>query len=94
MNNITDALTALAKIIDPARAARAADVKVTSVKLATFDGVIVEASAFTGENGKYATRISFLPRRAVACSCPDAHQRRVPCKHVSALAGQLAELVC
>lgn len=91
--NLNDALTALATATNPARAARAATVPVSGLKLATFDGAIVEVTAFTGENGKYATRISFLPRRAVACTCADATQRKVPCKHTAAVAAQLAALV-
>ena len=91
--NLTAALTALATATNPARAARAATVAVTSFKLATFDGEIVEASAFTGEGGKYATRVTFMPRRGVNCTCPDATQRRVPCKHVAAVAAHLAAMV-
>jgi len=93
MNNINEALAALATATNPARAARAATVPVTGLKLATFDGTIVEASAFTGENGKYATRISFMPRRAVRCTCPDCVNRKVVCKHVAALATAVAALV-
>ena len=91
--NINDALTALTAATNPVRAARASTVAVTGLKLATFDGTIVEASAFTGENGKYATRISFMPRRTVNCTCPDATQRKVPCKHTAALANAVAALV-
>jgi len=93
MNNINEALAALATATNPARAARASTVPVAGFKITTFDGAIVEASAFTGENGKYATRVSFLPRRAVNCTCPDCVNRKVVCKHVAAVAAHLAGMV-
>lgn len=92
-NTIVASLTALAAVTDPARAARAGTVEVEGVKLSLAGSSITGVTARTGEGGKYATRITLAPRRGFNCTCPDATQRRVACKHVSALAARLATLV-
>lgn len=92
-NNVTAALAALVRVMDPARAARAGSVEVEGVKLSLNGTTLTGVTARTGEGGKYNTRIVFAPRRAVACTCPDATQRKVACKHVSALAARLAGMV-
>ena len=88
-NNVTAALAALVRVMDPARAARAATVEVEGLKLSLSGATLVGITARTGEGGKYATRITLAPRRGFHCSCPDA-KRRAACKHVSALAARLA----
>ena len=87
-----NALNALVRVMDPARAQRAASVEVEGLKLSLNGSVLVGVTARTGEGGKYATRISFAPR-GFHCTCPDATQRKVACKHVSALAARLAGMV-
>jgi len=93
VSTVADALNALVRVMDPARAQRAASVEVESVKLSLNGATLTGVTARTGEGGKYATRITLAPRRSVACSCPDATQRKVACKHVSALAARLAGMV-
>lgn len=92
MNKIADALKDLARITDPARAARANTVQVTNLHLDVTGASVTGCTAVTGDAG-YCTRIKFWPRRAVSCTCPDATQRKVACKHVAALASKLADLV-
>ena len=48
------------------------------------EGRILSCSATTG-TGSYNTRITFHPKAAYGCSCPDWDQRRHVCKHVAAL---------
>ena len=91
-STVTSALNALVRVMDPARAARAATVEVEGVKLSLSGATLVGITARTGEGGKYATRITLAPRRGFHCSCPDA-KRRVACKHVSAVAARLAGMV-
>lgn len=91
-NNVTSALAALVRVMDPARAARAGSVEVEGLKLSLAGATLTGVSARTGEGGKYATRITLAPRRGFHCSCPDA-KRKVACKHVSALAARLAGMV-
>ena len=92
-NTITAALAALAGVTDPSRAARAGAVAVSDVKLSLNGATITGVTARTGEGGKYATRITIAPRRGFHCTCPDSTQRKVACKHVSALAAHLAGMV-
>jgi uncharacterized Zn finger protein len=92
-NNVTAALRALVAVTDPTRAARAGAVAVEGVKLSLSGATITGVTARTGEGGKYTTRIVLAPRRGFHCTCPDCTQRRVACKHVAALAAQLATLV-
>jgi uncharacterized Zn finger protein len=92
-STVADALSALARVMDPARAQRAASVEVEGLKLSLNGATLTGVTARTGEGGKYATRITLGPRRSVACSCPDATQRKVACKHVAALAARLAGMV-
>jgi uncharacterized Zn finger protein len=92
-STVSAALAALVRVMDPARAQRAASVEVEGLKLSLNGATLNGVSARTGEGGKYNTRIVFAPRRSVACSCPDATQRKVACKHVSALAARLAGMV-
>ena len=91
-STVTSALNALVRVMDPARAARAATVEVEGVKLSLNGATLVGITARTGEGGKYATRITLAPRRGFHCTCPDA-KRKVACKHVSAVAARLAGMV-
>lgn len=77
--------------IPPSRAQRAPDVKVSKVLIQTRtlprnEGTVVWATAQTGDALQYTTRIGFHPNQVVHCTCPDLKQRRLPCKHVAALA--------
>ena len=92
-STVTAALAALVRVMDPARAVRAATVTVESVKLSLSGATLNGVTARTGEGGKYNTRISFAPRRGFHCTCPDFQQRKVACKHVAALAARLAGMV-
>lgn len=49
------------------------------------DNQILGASARTGTGG-YSTAMTFHPRTAHKCTCPDWDKRRRACKHVLALA--------
>lgn len=93
MNTITTTVAALAEIVAPARAARAAAVSVLEVKIKLEGSEITGFTARTGEGGKYATRLTLSPRRGFHCTCPDLQQRRVACKHVVALATRVTTLV-
>lgn len=92
-STVTAALRALAGVTDPARTARAASVTVEGVKLSLNGATLVGVTARTGEGSKYATRIVFAPRRGFHCTCPDATQRKVACKHVAALAARVGEMI-
>lgn len=92
-STVSAALNALVRVMDPARAARAGTVEVEGLKLSLKGATLNGVSARTGEGGKYATRIVIAPRRGFHCTCPDATQRKVACKHVSALAARLAGMV-
>jgi uncharacterized Zn finger protein len=92
-STVTAALRALAGVTDPARAARAATVTVEGVKLSLNGATLVGVTARTGEGSKYATRISFAPRRGFHCTCPDVAKRGVACKHVAALAARVGEMI-
>mgnify|MGYP002631002581 CR=1 FL=1 len=57
------------------------------VKSTRYDGNTVHGDV-QGADSVYQTRISFKPRRAFNCSCPDQSRRGArggPCKHVLAL---------
>lgn len=90
---ITEALTALVRVMDPARAARAESVTVTNVEFHHAGRTLVAITGTTGAGDRvYATRITLGPKRGFSCNCPDCVGRGVACKHVSALAGHLASV--
>jgi hypothetical protein len=94
MANTKAAITLLDRLdaaVPSSRAHRAPTVKVSGVQVKTTfipnngGGIPVVATAVTGEGG-YQTRITFHPKPAFHCTCPDFQQRKHACKHVAALA--------
>jgi hypothetical protein len=82
--NRSATLTRLIGMGESRRLARAKDVAVGSYALG-HNSASVSADTTTGGR-VYQTRITFQPRTGFRCTCPDVQNRRVPCKHVLALA--------
>jgi hypothetical protein len=87
----TKVLDRLEALVHVSRAAKAPDVKVTDVKVRTLRtsnevGAVSHVTAKTGDTAQYGTRITFTPKAGFNCTCPDLEKRRLPCKHVAALA--------
>lgn len=86
---IRESLVDLLAFTDAARKSRAASVKVKDLQI-KFEDRMVMATAMTGTDScSYKTVIKFLPVRAVSCDCPDSRLKKIPCKHVAAMAMRL-----
>ena len=91
LDSATVLLDRLESVIPSTRAQRAPTVKVVGVRVITNtlpgnEGIPVQVTAKTGDNGQYDSRITFHPKQGFNCTCPDLQQRRLACKHVAALA--------
>ena len=87
----TKVLDRLEALVHVSRAAKAPDVKVTDVVIATNTlpgnvGEVTQVTAKTGDFAQYNTRITLSPKPGFKCTCPDLEKRHTACKHVAALA--------